>query len=134
MEVHTIGIDLGKTSRRQSARIRSVTVPRILRNESVSQQVAIDSTETLIEGDWELVNGRIAPNATVMRIRRLIGEELTKLAVSSTGWEALNRAPADGRYWELTYLKGEMHGGGPESLRLIDWQTAAQKYELPREY
>jgi hypothetical protein len=69
-------------------------------------------------------------NTAVKRIRSLISDELTKIAVSSNGWETLYQDPRDGRYWELTFLHGEMHGGGPESLRLIDSHTAKQKYSM----
>jgi len=92
--------------------------------------VPIASTETLIEGDWEVANGRMIPNAAVKRIRSLISDELTKIAVSSNGWETLYQDPRDGRYWELMFLHGEMHGGGPESLRWIDGHTARQKYRM----
>ena len=90
----------------------------------------IASTEIMIEGDWGFENGRMIPNAAVKRIRSLISDELTKIAVSSNGWEALYQDPQDGRYWELTFLHGEMHGGGPESLRLIDDDRAKQKYGM----
>lgn len=90
----------------------------------------IDSHETLIEGNWEFVDGRMNPNPTVKRIRSLINDELTKIAVSNSGWETLYRDLRDGRYWELTYLQGEMQGGGPESLRFIDGYEAEQKYGL----
>ena len=93
----------------------------------------IDGNETLIEGNWEFVDGRMIPNSAVKRIRSLINDELTKIAVASSGWETLYRDPHDGRFWELTYLHGEMHGGGPESLRFIDVHGAEQKYGIRSE-
>lgn len=71
--------------------------------------------ETLIEGGWDFVDSQMIGNSSVKRIRSLIDDELTKVAVLSGGWETLYRDPRDGRYWELTYLRGEMQGGGPES-------------------
>lgn len=65
---------------------------------------------------------------SVMRIRALVNEELEKVGSASGGWETLYRDRRDGRFWELHYPQGEMHGGGPESLRLIDIADAAHKY------
>lgn len=82
----------------------------------------------MIKGDWELVDGRMTSNATVMRIESLIKGELKKIAVTNGGWETLYQDPQDGRYWELFFPHSEMHGGGPPSLRVIDDQTAGPKY------
>lgn len=88
----------------------------------------IEPHETLIRGEWQLVEGRTVANATVSRIRALIDTELEKIGSTSGGWETLYRDRRDGRFWELVYLQSEMHGGGPESLRLIDAVQAAHKY------
>ena len=42
----------------------------------------------------------------------------------------LYRDPGDGRYWELAYPNGEMHGGGPPSLIMLTEQEAKTKYGL----
>jgi hypothetical protein len=74
--------------------------------------------ETELIGDWVLHDGRMVLDATEQRIDLLISQHLEKVAVSpeSGGWDVLYRDPIDGRYWELTYPKGEMHGGGPRRL------------------
>jgi hypothetical protein len=90
--------------------------------------VPIASDETLIQGGWELVNGRTVADASLMRIRSLIMIELEKVADTSGGWETLYRDQIDGRLWERFFPQGEMHGGGPESLRTIDAATAEDKY------
>lgn len=57
---------------------------------------------------------------------------LTKVAVSEAfgGWETLYQDPADLRFWELTYPHGEMHGGGPPTLKSLTVQEAKSKYRV----
>ena len=86
--------------------------------------------ERILTGRWLVENGRARTDATCERIEWLIAHHLQKVAVSpeSGAWETLYRDPGNGRYWERTYPQGEMHGGGPESLRTIDAATAEGKY------
>jgi hypothetical protein len=90
--------------------------------------VQIEPHETLIEGKWQIIEGRSVADASALRIRALIDTELEKIGSTSGGWESLYRDRRDGRFWELFYPQGEMHGGGPESLRFIDAAEAAHKY------
>ncbi len=64
------------------------------------------------------------------RINWLIETKLIKIAVAGGGWETLYQDPADGRYWEQTYLESAMHGGGPPSLLYISPDAAKAKYDL----
>lgn len=93
--------------------------------------------EILIRGGWERVGDRMVPDASLLRIRDFIATELEKIAECAGGWETLFRNRFDGRFWERFYPLGEMHGGGPESLRRIDVIAAEQKYKVrlstPRE-
>lgn len=34
-------------------------------------------------------------------------------------WTVLYQDPQDKRYWEFHYPEGELHGGGPPSLRVL---------------
>jgi hypothetical protein len=86
------------------------------------------ANETLLTGSWTMVNGRVIEDEVCLRIRLIIEKQLQHVATAQSGWEELYRDPSDGRYWELTYLQGEMQGGGPPSLRLIPFETAERKY------
>ena len=84
--------------------------------------------ETDLTCRWVVVDGKIAVDATCKRIKWLISEYLEKVATDWSGWEVLYRDPQDGRYWELTYPYGEMHGGGPPRLTCLSTEQAQRKY------
>lgn len=88
----------------------------------------IEPHETLIQGEWQIVEGRAIADASALRIRALIDTELEKIGSTSGDWETLYRDRRDGRFWELFYPQCEMQGGGPESLRVIEAAEAAHKY------
>jgi hypothetical protein len=90
--------------------------------------VPIEPHETLIDGQWQVVEGRMVADSAVSRVRALIDTELEKIGSTGGGWETLYRDRRDGRFWELVYLQSDMQGGGPESLRFIDAVQAARKY------
>ena len=48
-------------------------------------------------------------------------------------WETLFRDPDDGRYWERVYPQGDLHGGGPPQLQVIDEAEAKRKYGIGTE-
>jgi hypothetical protein len=79
-----------------------------------------------------MVDGQVCGDVTQRRIAELISNRLQKLAISPEygAWEILYRDPFDGRYWELTYPQGEMHGGGPKQLRNLARATALAKYKI----
>lgn len=91
-------------------------------------QVAIEPDETLICGGWKLVEGRMVPDDSLIRIRTLVETELDKIGSASDGWSTLFKDRSDGRLWELFYPHSEMQSGGPESLRCVDTVQAAHKY------
>lgn len=66
------------------------------------------------------------------RIEWLVDHHLKKIAHSpqSGAWETLYRDPENGRYWEKTYPKGEMHGGGPPALVCLTADEAVRKYGI----
>jgi len=69
-------------------------------------------------------------DSELQRIRSLIANELEFVATSPDGWEKLYRDGHDGRFWEKFLPYGEMQGGGPESLRLLDPKSAHEKYSI----
>ncbi len=48
--------------------------------------------------------------------------------IASENWRVLYLDPADGRYWELSWPQGEMHGGGSPRLSVISSADAIAGY------
>ncbi|MGQ0622454.1 MAG: Imm27 family immunity protein [Panacagrimonas sp.] len=92
--------------------------------------IKLESTEYDLVGDWILVGGRLQADELAQRIEWLISAVLEKVADSPQwgAWESLFRDPGDGRLWERTYPRGEMHGGGPPRLTCITSEQAQTKY------
>jgi len=90
----------------------------------------LDPSETDLIGRWLELNGSVVADPVEQRIGDLVARHLKKVAVSpqSGAWETLYRDPSDGRFWELTYPHGEMHGGGPTRLTSLSADEAAKKY------
>ena len=88
--------------------------------------------ETELVGRWVTENGRVRSDATCDRINWLASHHLREIGVSKQwgAWETLFQDPDDGRYWEQTYPHGEMHGGGPPTLRLLTMEQAKAKYDI----
>ena len=89
---------------------------------------SIDPTETLLTGRWIAQGGRVVADDVSKRIVDLTQSHLHKIGVDDNGWNALYRDPNDGRYWELSYPQGELHGGGPPELRCLPAGEAIQRY------
>jgi len=82
----------------------------------------------VITGAWVTSRPTVVDDAACHRIDALISSYLQKVAVDPTGWETLYRDPRDLRLWEHTYPHGEMHGGGPPQLRVMELDAASAKY------
>jgi hypothetical protein len=89
-----------------------------------------DFAETELIGKWEIVDGQVQADATYERIEWLTTNCLEKIAASDGGWDALFRDPSDGRFWERTYPKGEIQGGGPSRLSVLSPEKAHAKYQF----
>jgi hypothetical protein len=90
----------------------------------------IGKSELLIQGKWIRVGSKVDGDEACQRIDTLVETHLAKVGVASCGWDTLYRDPEDGRYWELVYLNGDWHGGGPPTLRCLSEDEARQKYKL----
>jgi hypothetical protein len=88
----------------------------------------IKPSETVLTGQWILQGGRPVADDVCSRILALTKSYLVEVARDASGWNALYRDPNDGRYWELSYPQGELHGGGPPQLRCLTADEARQKY------
>lgn len=91
----------------------------------------IEPHETELTGNWVFEGGRMRDDDICERVSWLIQNYLVQLAYSRDGgaWETLFRDPRDGRLWERTYPRSEMHGGGPPQLVLLTLEQAAEKYD-----
>ena len=90
------------------------------------QELGTDERELL--GAWsEHVAGRTL-NAVDRRIFWLVTRRLIARGQAHQGWEQLYQDPRDGRFWELTFPEGSLHGGGPRRLTCIDEDRAREKY------
>ncbi len=92
----------------------------------------IGPSESDIVGNWIVTEGRVHGDAACQRIEWPTEHHLRKVAVSpqSGGWETLFQDPEDGRFWERTYPRGEMQGGGPPRLTRVSIEKAREKYRL----
>jgi hypothetical protein len=91
--------------------------------------------ETELVGQWIVEKGEVSGDDTCKRIRWLTAHHLRKISISKQygAWETLFQDPDDGRYWEQTYPRSGMHGGGPPLLRCLTREEAKDKYgnEVP---
>lgn len=88
----------------------------------------IKSDETMLVGQWVLVDGRAIADDVTKRIETLANSHLHKTGHDANGWCTLYSDPTDGRLWELDYPQGELHGGGAPRLRAVSLEEAHQKY------
>jgi hypothetical protein len=96
--------------------------------DGVKIAMTIEPEETDIVGQWVVQDGRVIADEATRRIELLIKEHLE--IVAACGWEQLFLDPTDGRFWERTFPKSEMHGGGPPRLTVIDEEKAHIKYHF----
>ena len=52
-------------------------------------------------------------------IDRLLASRLQRIGTDASGWILTYRDNQTGQLWELTYPRGEMHGGGPRLLTKV---------------
>lgn len=92
----------------------------------------LEPYETELVGKWVPGGNTLQADATCRRIEKLIAIHLTLIGSNedSGGWDTLYRDPDDGRYWERTYPRSELHGGGPPQLRCLTLDEAKMKYSL----
>ncbi|MHB1954480.1 MAG: Imm27 family immunity protein [Sulfobacillus sp.] len=88
----------------------------------------INPSETVLTGQWLIQGGRPVADDVCKRIIALTTSHLREIGRDASGWNTLYRDPNDGRYWELSYPQGELHGGGPPALRHLTVEQARQKY------
>lgn len=67
------------------------------------------------------------PDDQSNRITWLVNNYLIQIASDGVSWTVLYQDPEDKRYWELTFPRSEIHGGGAPSLILISENDAKGK-------
>jgi len=72
----------------------------------------------------------VVQDSVCERIQWLTDSYLDLVVVDGDNWSALYRSPDDGSYWELTYPKSHMHGGGAPCLKLLSYDFAINKYKI----
>ncbi|HPT12785.1 MAG TPA: Imm27 family immunity protein [Bacteroidales bacterium] len=84
--------------------------------------------EDKLIGAWILKDNKVIEDNICERINWLVSSYLIKIKTDTTGWCILYQDPEDKRFWELTYLQSELHGGGPPSLINLPNTMVAEKY------
>jgi len=88
----------------------------------------LSNQEEKLIGKWIYENGNFRKDEVSERIEWLLNTHLKRIGTDISGWDVLYIDPTDNRFWELTYLESEMHGGGPPTLICISYEEAKQKY------
>jgi hypothetical protein len=94
----------------------------------VSTYPELAPDERRIVGGWVEHDGARTLDDVDRRIFWLVSRRLVPRAIAQGGWQQLYQDPRDGRYWELTFPEGSLHGGGPRLLTCIDEERAREKY------
>jgi len=94
--------------------------------------IPLQPSETEVNGTLTQEGRLVFADENLRRIDWLIKDTLEEAAIGN--WCILYRDKSDGRFWEKHYPFGEMHGGGPPSLRLLSRDEAERRYSLSFAY
>ena len=84
--------------------------------------------ERQLVGGWVDQEGGRTLDEVDRRIFWLVTRRLIPRGQAHQGWEQLFEDPRDGRFWELTFPEGSLHGGGPRLLTRVGEEQAREKY------
>jgi hypothetical protein len=90
----------------------------------------LSANETELVGSWVMKDRRMNDDEVGRRIECLVQTELAFVSDSHDGWSRLYQDSQDGRFWELYRPQSHMHGGGPESLRVLSHDEAISRFGL----
>jgi hypothetical protein len=88
----------------------------------------LGADERQLTGSWVAPQGSTVHDEVDRRILWLVSRRLAARGVANGGWDQLYQDPRDGRFWELTFPQGSLHGGGPRRLECVTALVAAEKY------
>jgi hypothetical protein len=98
----------------------------------VNEFTDLTPDEHRLDGAWvDTADGTVGDDVD-QRIFWLVRRRLRACGVTHGGWDQLFVDPRDGRYWELTFPQGSLHGGGPRRLTHLPPELARAKYALDR--
>lgn len=88
----------------------------------------LEPHELTLVGSWTERDGRRELDETDRRIFWLVTRRLVARGQANEGWDQLYQDPRDGRFWELTFPEGSLHGGGPRRLECVAALVVREKY------
>lgn len=88
----------------------------------------LGAEEQQLVGGWVEHDGGRTLDQIDRRVFWLVTRRLIPRGHAHHGWEQLYQDPRDGRFWELTFPEGSLHGGGPRLLTCITEERAREKY------
>ena len=86
-----------------------------------------------LEGSWIKQGASLVADRVELEIERRVRDDLRQVAAASDGWDRLLVDPLDNTYWELTFPKSEMHGGGPKLLAPVSVDCLLYTSPSPRD-
>lgn len=86
--------------------------------------------ETSLIGNWIEKDGAVTQDAICERIHWLTNSYFDEIYIDGDNWTALYRDPNDQSFWELTFPKSQMHGGGPPALQRVSNNYAKGRYNI----
>jgi hypothetical protein len=96
----------------------------------MAQYAELGPDEQRLDGAWlDTPDGTVGDEVD-RRIFWLVRHSLRPVAMTQGGWDQLFVDPRDGRYWELTFPYGSLHGGGPRRLTTLPRDVAVSKFGL----
>ena len=99
--------------------------------EAVRRDLEPDERQLL--GGWTEREGRREHDEVDRRIFWLVTRRLVARGQANQGWDQLYQDPRDGRFWELTFPEGSLHGGGPRRLECVAALVVREKYGVATE-
>lgn len=97
----------------------------------MTEYPSLGDDESQLDGASLDLAGNAVGDDVDRRIFWLVRHSLRKCGIANGGWDQLYIDPRDGRYWELTFPEGSLHGGGPRRLTHLSREAAERKYALP---
>ena len=94
----------------------------------MTEHAELGPDETRLDGAWLDAPGGATVDDVDRRIFWLVRHSLRPCGIANGGWDQLFIDPRDGRYWELTFPHGSLHGGGPRRLTHLPAALAKAKY------
>ena len=88
----------------------------------------LEPHELTLVGGWAERDGQRELDETDRRIFWLVTRRLVARGQVNQGWDQLYQDPRDGRFWELTFPEGSLHGGGPRRLECVAALVVREKY------